>query len=537
MHRCGSYPGWMPVRPRTTALLVVGAATASGALVLGAGKGLPEWLFGAALLTFVLLVTHRGVVGVLEARAASAQAAALSAVDVGEAARRAVAAERERLSGDITRRLRELVSAVAAEVAAAREAADPGPGLARIHRLAQEASAELRRQLGLLRRPAEDDPVGSGGGKAGFPRRVRADVAVAAATGVLAAVEAVVHPRAEGLAWSWGSVLLTALTAVTVVAARAAAAAGACAAGALYVAGAVVGAPVTGGLWCLVTVGGLLWSVTAAGARLSDGAAAAVLVAGSVTATGWRDADNVAVLVGLELVAIAAGLVTGRARRRAETSARAADDRRRSLAAATSAAVVAERGSFAREVHDVVSHTVGVVAVQAAAGQVSWPDRPDVARRTLDVIGDAAAGALAELERLEVRRPARRTEHDVTALVDRIRAGGTRVRCVLPARLPASCVDVVYRVVQECLTNVVRHARGAAATVEVEAAGSAVRVVVSDDGPGAGEAGRGYGLVGLGERVAFVGGTLTYGPPPAGRGFRVTVVLPVAAEPVPERVP
>ncbi len=537
MHRRGSYPGWMPVRSRTTALLVAGAATASGALVLGAGRGLPEWLFGAALLTFALLVTHRGVVGILEARGASARAAALSAVDVGDVARRAVAAERERLSGDITRRLRELVSAVGAEVSAAREAADPGPGLARIHRLAQEASAELRRQLGLLRRPAEDDPAGSADAGVMSPRPVRADVAAAAAAGLLAAVEAVVHPRAEGLPWSWGSVLLTALTAVTVVAVRTAPAAGACAAGALYVAAAVVGAPVTGGFWCLVTVGGLLWSLTAAGAGGPDGAAAVVLVTGSVTATGWRDPDNLAVLVGFELVAVVAGLVTGRARRRADRSARAAADRRRSLAAATSAAVAAERGSFAREVHDVVSHTVGVVAVQAAAGQVSWPDRPDVARRTLDVIGDAVDGALAELERLEVDRPAQRTELDVTALVDRIRAGGTRVRSVLPARLPSSCVDVVYRVVQECLTNVVRHARGAAATVEVEAVGSAVRVVVSDDGPGAGEAGRGYGLIGLAERVAFVGGTLTYGPPPTGRGFRVTVVLPVATEQVPEPVP
>ncbi|MBI4944172.1 MAG: hypothetical protein HY830_25810 [Actinobacteria bacterium] len=526
----------MSVRPRTAAALVAGAAALAGLLVAGTGAGLPEWLFGTALLTFLLVVVHGAAAGWREARAQVARAAALSGVDPGDAARHAVRVERERLSGDITQRLRALVTAVRAEAAAARDAADPGPAVVRIHRLAQEATAELRRQLGLLRSPAGDETDRAPDAvRRSDPRRRpgRGDVVVATAVAAVAAVEAYAYPRAEGGVSGWESVALTAITAVTVIGVRTAAPAAASAAGSVYLLAAVVGAPVVGGFWCLVTLGGTLWTLATRHLRsVAATASGALLVAASLVATRWRDPDNVAVLCLLEVVAVSAGVLTRAARRRAAAAGRAADDNARALDAARAAAVAAERVSFAREVHDVVSHAVGVVAVQAAAAQVSWPQRPDVVLRALDIIGETVDGAVAELDRLQVGRSVPRSEDDLAALVRRIRAGGTQVRIVQQGPLPPSALDVVYRVVQECLTNVVRHAPGAAATVELGTTADAVRVVVTDDGPGVVDPGRGYGLVGVGERVSFAGGSLACGPGPGG-GLRVDVVIPRVPEPVP----
>jgi len=109
-----------------------------------------------------------------------------------------------------------------------------------------------------------------------------------------------------------------------------------------------------------------------------------------------------------------------------------------------------------------------------------------------------------------------------------IRAGGTPVRATGLDLIPIERLDLAYRVLQESLTNVLRHGGGAAAQVRV-AVGDDLRIVVTDDGVGAVSAGRGYGLIGLAERVGFAGGSMTAGPGPAG-GYRVEVVLPPAAD-------
>jgi len=162
--------------------------------------------------------------------------------------------------------------------------------------------------------------------------------------------------------------------------------------------------------------------------------------------------------------------------------------------------------------------------MQAAAAQVSWPSDPDTALEALDTIDQTASHALADLGRVLPDGTAE-AHHDLGALVDRIRATGTDVALI---RHGTATVDaVLYRIVQEGLTNAVRHAPGAPVEVVIDATGDGVRARVADDGPGpqAGSS-RGFGLVGLAERIQLQGGTLRTGPGPDGRGYVLEATLP-----------
>ena len=263
--------------------------------------------------------------------------------------------------------------------------------------------------------------------------------------------------------------------------------------------------------------------------------AGGVLLVASVAWTRYADdPDNLLIAVLLMSVAASGGLVVRMAGHRESGSRARAVAREAELADAARAAVSAERAGFARELHDVTSHAVGVIAIQAAAGQVSWPQDPEAVRRAVAVIAATARSTLAELDRLgldESTRP--RGLDDLYQVVARIRAAGTPVDLTLVGELPVACAPVVHRVVQEALTNAVRHAPGAAVTVTVSSTAEQVVVRVVDDGAGPGAAAtRGYGLVGLAERVALARGTLASGPGPSG-GFAVQVVLPTHPEAVP----
>ena len=137
-----------------------------------------------------------------------------------------------------------------------------------------------------------------------------------------------------------------------------------------------------------------------------------------------------------------------------------------------------------------------------------------------------AAASLAELNRVVPGETHAAPHHDLTALVERIRATGTLVS--LTSSSPSTGTDpIVYRIAQEGLTNAVRHAPSAAVDVLVEAVGDTVRVKVTDDGPGPAPGGpRGFGLIGLAERVSLRGGTVCTGPGPDGRGFVVEATVP-----------
>ncbi|MET9087814.1 sensor histidine kinase [Streptomyces sp. NPDC004237] len=216
--------------------------------------------------------------------------------------------------------------------------------------------------------------------------------------------------------------------------------------------------------------------------------------------------------------------------------------------AETRRAVVEERARIAREVHDVVAHTLSVMVVQAAAADDVFTERPEQARRALRAIETGARSALGEL-RLLLRAFGPDAEEDGSAdgdrapgptlarldeLADRVRATGMTVRVRREGTtegLPAAVDLAAYRIVQEALTNTLRHAVGAdEVDVRLTTEGECVEVMVVDNGRGrqGGPAapGAGRGLVGMRERVRLVGGTLRVGPLPGG-GFEVAARLPV----------
>ncbi|WP_328613731.1 sensor histidine kinase [Amycolatopsis sp. NBC_00355] len=197
-------------------------------------------------------------------------------------------------------------------------------------------------------------------------------------------------------------------------------------------------------------------------------------------------------------------------------------------------AVSAERLRIAREMHDVVAHSMSLIAVKAAVGNHVAPDQPGEAREALRVIEETSRESLAELRRmLSVLRdgtgvPALApvpTLADLRALAGRAEQAGPAVDLVVEGldELPGGVGQSVYRIVQEALTNVVKHAGAATCRVRVTGEEGAVRIEVLDDGRG-GSATPGHGLIGMRERVAVYGGE--FGAGPGEHGFRVFARLP-----------
>jgi signal transduction histidine kinase len=317
-----------------------------------------------------------------------------------------------------------------------------------------------------------------------------------------------------------------------VVLRRAAPELGAVLCGLLFAAG-IWAQPLSSGFWLLLTPGVLTWACIARGWRGLP--AAGALAAGMGLELAAQDPDNL-FLAMLSLAAVAAAGSIVRLAEVRERSARDRGDRREAeLAAAAVTAVRTERLAVARELHDLVSHAVGVMVMQAGAALTTRDIDPERARRALDVVRRTATESLGELDRLvevldhgvlgaAVTGP---DGHDLGALVERLRAAGLGVRADVHGELAGEVGAVVYRVVQESLTNVIRHAPGAAADVRVRADATGVDVEVVDDGPGpAGSPRRGYGLVGIEERVRRLGGEFAAGTGPDGRGWRVHARVP-----------
>jgi signal transduction histidine kinase len=299
---------------------------------------------------------------------------------------------------------------------------------------------------------------------------------------------------------------------------------------AVWVAGWLAGYPVLGGFWCFGTLGCLLWAVAAHAPVVSRDLLGGVLLVGAVAWTMHRaDPDNLAMLLMLMSVAASGGIVVRLARGREINARSSAMARAAELLTATREAVSAERAGFARDLHDVVSHAVGLIAMQSSAAQVSWPHNPGEVRRSVAVIEATARSTLAELDQLKLESHGHEADmDDLVALVERIRSTGTCVDLTVVGEFPARCGSVIHRVLQESLTNAVRHSPGAAVRATVSSTKQQVVVRVIDDGVGPGaSAARGYGLVGLTERGGLAGGTLTTGAGPEG-GFIVEATLPTA---------
>lgn len=215
-------------------------------------------------------------------------------------------------------------------------------------------------------------------------------------------------------------------------------------------------------------------------------------------------------------------------------------------AQAAAQAVVAEQLRIARELHDMIAHSIGTIAIQAGVGNRVIDTQPDEARKTLVAIEGTSRETLAGLRRFigGLRRsdpepgpgatvvdPAPGLEGlerlveslaDAGVQVDVRRSGEPR-----PQPLPRDVDLAAFRIVQESVTNVVRHAGTSACRVTVDHGATALSIEVEDDGRGGlVTPGAGYGIVGMRERAELLGGELCAAPRPEG-GFRVTARLPL----------
>ncbi|MEV0116158.1 sensor histidine kinase [Streptomyces sp. NPDC050844] len=258
-----------------------------------------------------------------------------------------------------------------------------------------------------------------------------------------------------------------------------------------------------------------------------------------LTLTGGRDHEG-----GTRVVQAVFGLLVLGATWAAGSSVRERRESvRRVIEETAERAKVEERLRIARDLHDVVTHSVGLIAVKAGIANHVVDSHPEEAREALTVIEDVGRTALRDLRAtLRVLRRDGEADEDLgpapglaalPQLARAAEAAGVRVdldsRC--DERPPDGVATAAYRIVQEALTNVLKHAAPTRCRIQLRAEGGVLTVDVYDDGPGAGAAhrpaapGGGLGLVGMRERVTAHGGTLTAGPR-AGGGFRVTAALP-----------
>jgi signal transduction histidine kinase len=204
-------------------------------------------------------------------------------------------------------------------------------------------------------------------------------------------------------------------------------------------------------------------------------------------------------------------------------------------------AVLAERTRIAREMHDVVAHHMSLIAVRAETAPYRLGGLSEPAREEFGQISAVARESLVEMRRLlgvlrsegqEALVAPQPGIADLGELVERARQAGAAVRLMLPEGAVGASPAVeltAYRIVQEALSNVARHAPGVPATVRLGTDGGELTVVVHNDAPPqpVPDHGAGHGLIGMRERAVSVGGQLSAGRDPGG-GFEVRAVLPLS---------
>ncbi len=272
-------------------------------------------------------------------------------------------------------------------------------------------------------------------------------------------------------------------------------------------------------------------------------AAACVVLAAAAATAASLFSDTIPEMpasLGPFLVLLPAGLGAAalrNARERADAAARKAAALEAEQEATARAAIAEERARIARDLHDVVSHHVSVMVIQAGAAGKVIESQPALAQGALGAIESSGREAMAELRHLlGLLAPADDQLHpqpglsELDALVAKVRAAGQPVAVDRePGEFPPGVGLAAYRVVQEGLTNALRHAPGAATTVRLRRDGDALVVEVSN-APGGREPlagkGAGRGLIGLGERVRLLDGTLDAGRSLTG-GFRLLARIPL----------
>lgn len=499
-----------------TATVIDGFSVASGLFVATLTGGV--WWFG-------WVVRRRAQA----AERAGAEAARLAAEDPGLESQRVVRAERARLVTETIHLVRAAVLDMRATARAAATDLD-AERIAAIQVRGSEAVADLRRLLGLLRSEPEPDVAAEPPHTPSWPTPgewIRALAAVA-----LLPLDWFFESGRAPLPW----LLMGALCLVPLVQRRRPFA-GALLLGGLPLLGLSLGAPLVPGFSQLVVVAVAAWRVGAT-LDLVLGVGLVAMLAARVWTVAESEPGNIPIEIAIVVLPLLAGLAwhdRDRAFRRAkETTTELLGMRE----AAVAEAVAAERLRIARELHDVSSHAVGVMVLQAGAASAQRLADPPRARAALDAVETAAVQATAELDAL-----ARTLTSDgeiepwvgsddglggaLTRLVERMRGAGLEIDLDL-GRLPLDhrVAGVVYRTVQEALTNAARHAPGSAVRVAVGRGVDGVDVEVVDSGGGESDpVGSGFGLEGLAERVRALGGDFGAGPRAEG-GFAVRARIP-----------
>ncbi len=355
------------------------------------------------------------------------------------------------------------------------------------------------------------------------PERVWRDWALVGILLPLILVEAVLRPELPGV-WLWA--VATALPVPVLLVRRTKPlVAFAVASGIMAIATVIAGNP--GQLYTSAWVAVLLYAAV----RWGSGRAV-IVVAGivilSIALDAWPGRAPIADLIGAVTVTVAIVALAAAFRARATSRLRERDR-----------LVLLERERLARELHDTVAHHVSAIAISAQAGLATADTDPDAATRALGIIEAEASRTLVEMR--TIVRALRGSEAadlapspTIADLADLTGPAGARPAVELSIRgeadrLDPSIASAVHRIAREAVTNARRHAPGASlVTIDVEVAADRVRLTVQDDGVASPPSEPGFGIRGMIERAALLGGNATAGPR-AGGGWVVTAELPVAA--------
>lgn len=302
-----------------------------------------------------------------------------------------------------------------------------------------------------------------------------------------------------------------------------------------------------------ITVHGPRWSYRAA---LTGGLAGAALLGGYVTIYEGGGLDAGILVMLLTGLTVVSAFTVGLVRRARRETIQALVDRAERLEVerdqAARISTAAERTRIAREMHDIVAHSLSVVVAQADGGRYAAQQDPAAAIRALTTISETGRAALTDMRRLlgvlrgpgedgaDAASPALAPQPaggELADLVAQVRATGLRVSLVqigTPPPLPPGTGLTLYRICQESLTNILKHAGpDPTATLMVTWRPQAVEIKVTDDGRGAAANtdGAGQGVLGMRERAVMLGGSLTAGPRPGG-GYQVVAHIPLTGAPL-----
>jgi signal transduction histidine kinase len=268
-----------------------------------------------------------------------------------------------------------------------------------------------------------------------------------------------------------------------------------------------------------------------------------------VTSAAWLLAfgGEVKIPSGLApLLLLAPVWLAGSGMRRREHRAELSTERAERLEREREAALRAERTRIARELHDLVTHSVSVMVLQTGAARQIMSKDEQRSRAMLESVEASGRSALEELRRLlgllsdgdgDAPRAPQPDLTEISSLVEQVRQAGVDVQLRVEGQareVTGGVSTTAYRIVQEALTNVLKHARGASARVVIRWADAALELEILDDGPpptvAGGTPGSGRGLGGMRERAAMYGGTLDAGPAPSG-GYMVRGHIPLESQP------